>query len=75
MGECVVAPFVQRADFMLRYKLGFDVLQTCQDKGYTRAAQWWRAVLERPSVVQTATPDPQAGADRILAMFAKMQRG
>ena len=71
MAECWTAPFVQRADFMLRYKLGTDVATVCQEKGYDRAGQWWQAVLNRPSVVQSAAPDPKAGADRILAMLAK----
>ena len=69
MAECVTAPFVQRADFVLSDYLGMNVLQLCQTHGYERAGAWWKAVLERPSVKETASPDPRASIQRVIDMM------
>ena len=71
MAECVTAPFVQRADFVLSHYLGMNVLELCQRHGYERAAAWWKAVLERPSVKETASPDPRSSIQRVIDMMTK----
>jgi glutathione S-transferase len=70
MAECVTAPFVQRADFILKDYLEIDLIALCQEHGYHRVAAWWAAVLERPSVVETASPDPKASTQRIIDMIS-----
>lgn len=70
MAECVTAPFVQRADFILKDYLEMDVVTLCQEHGYHRVGAWWTAVLERPSVVETGNPDPKASTQRIIDMIA-----
>lgn len=66
MAECMTAPFVQRAQFLYTEYLSLDVMQLCERRGYPRAGAWWKAVLERPSVQETATPDPHTSIQRIL---------
>ncbi|KAI2503254.1 glutathione S-transferase [Fragilaria crotonensis] len=71
MAECVTAPFVQRADFVLSDYLGMNVLDLCHRNGYERAGAWWKAVLERPSVKETASPDPRSSIQRVIDMMTK----
>jgi len=71
MAECITAPFVQRADFMLDNYLEMNVAQLCRKRGYARAGAWWKAVLDRPSVKETATPDPNASIQRVIDMMSK----
>jgi glutathione S-transferase len=66
IAECMTAPFVQRAHFLYTEYLSLDVLQLCERRGYARAGAWWKAVLERPSVQETATPDPYTSIQRIM---------
>jgi glutathione S-transferase len=71
MAECLTAPFVQRADFVLSDYLGMNVLELCHRQGYERAAAWWKAVLERPSVKETASPNPRSSIQRVIDMMTK----
>jgi glutathione S-transferase len=67
IAECMTtAPFVQRADFVLKHYLDMDVNEICQKEGFSRAGQWWDAVLNRKSVQETATADPHTSIQRLM---------
>lgn len=72
--ECATAPFVQRADDMLRELCDMNILDLCQQHGYSRLGSWWKAVVDQPSVKETATPDPEAGIRGIVDMMSTRKR-
>lgn len=76
MAECVVGPFVQRCDAVLSEICELNVLQICQQEGYDRTAAWWKAVLERESVVESGVSIEKMveGANRVIEMM-RSRRG
>jgi glutathione S-transferase len=70
LAECTTAPFVQRANTILAHH-GFNVLEVCRSEGYLRAAAWWKAVLERESVIATGPTSEEIveSAMRVVGMM------
>jgi glutathione S-transferase len=71
MAECVTAPFVQRANTIFAHH-GLNVLEVCQSEGYPRAAAWWKAVLERESVIATG-PSPEETVESAMRLVEMMR--
>lgn len=71
LAECMAAPFCQRADAVLDHFCGINVVDLCREHRYDRAGAWWKAVLERESVVATGVSPEEAviGAKRVFAMI------
>jgi len=54
--ECIAAPWLLRMYIALPHWRKVDPLELADDAGLDRVAQWFRAMLERPSVKSTAPP-------------------
>lgn len=76
LAECMTAPFCQRADAVLSHFCGISIVDVCRENGYDRAGDWWKAVLERESVVSTGVSPEDAvdGAKRVFDMMRSMPK-
>jgi glutathione S-transferase len=53
LAESLTAPFVIRMCANFPHHRGVDVIESCERAGFTRAAHWMQAVLERPSSINS----------------------
>jgi glutathione S-transferase len=76
LAECMTAPFCQRADAVLSHFCGVTIVDVCREHGYDRAGAWWKAVLERESVVTTGVSPEEAvdGAKRVFDIMRSMPK-
>lgn len=65
VAECMTAPFVVRSIGWLKEIRGVDVVKLCEDLGHARLTRWMKAVLSRPSVLQTSKTFDPAGLKKV----------
>ena len=53
LAEVAAAPWVERMIRMLPYFRNVDFFRLCRQSGLTRTEAWCRAIVERPSVVES----------------------
>ncbi len=72
LAECNVAPFLQRACYVLPAFTNVDPIEICDEQGLSRLKMWILAVLARPSVksIELSEEQYKDGVSRMLKMFA-----